>query len=63
MQVFSGEFCEVFKDTFFHRIPPVAASGIVALKCELKLLEYNRILASVVRLRMNLAVVFLKNWH
>ena len=24
-QVFSCEFCEIFKNTFFHRIPPVAA--------------------------------------
>ena len=25
-QVFSCEFCEIFKNTFFHRTPPVAAS-------------------------------------
>ena len=25
-QVFSGEFCETFKNTFFHGTPPVAAS-------------------------------------
>ena len=25
-QVFSCEFCEIFKDTFFWRTPPVAAS-------------------------------------
>ena len=25
-QVFSREFCEIFKNTFFYRIPPVAAS-------------------------------------
>ena len=26
-QVFSCEFCEISKDTFFYRTPPVAASG------------------------------------
>ena len=26
-QVFFCEFCEIFKDTFFYRTPPVAASG------------------------------------
>ena len=26
-QVFSCEFCEIFKKTFFHRTPPVAASA------------------------------------
>ena len=26
-QLFSYEFCETFKNTFFHRTPPVAASG------------------------------------
>ena len=26
-QVFSFEFCEIFNNTFFHRTPPVAASG------------------------------------
>ena len=26
-QVFSYEFCEIFKNTFFHRTPLVAASG------------------------------------
>ena len=25
-QVFSCEFCEIFKNTFFYRTPPVAAS-------------------------------------
>ena len=25
-QVFSCEFCEISKNTFFHRTPPVAAS-------------------------------------
>ena len=25
--VFSGEFCEIFKNTFFHRTPLVAPSG------------------------------------
>ena len=27
-QVFSCEFCEISKNTFFYRIPPVAASVI-----------------------------------
>ena len=27
-QVFSCEFCEISKDTFFHRKPPVAASEL-----------------------------------
>ena len=27
-QVFSCEFCEIFKNTFFYRTPPVAASDI-----------------------------------
>ena len=26
-QVFSCEFCKIFKNTFFHRTPPVAASA------------------------------------
>ena len=26
-QVFSGEFCEISKNTFFYRAPPMAASG------------------------------------
>ena len=26
-QVFSCKICEIFKNTFFYRIPPVAASG------------------------------------
>ena len=31
-QVFSCGFCEIFKNTFFHRIPPVAAcvNGILS---------------------------------
>ena len=28
LQVFSCEFCEIFKNTFFYRTPPVAASVI-----------------------------------
>ena len=28
-QVFSYEFCEISKNTFFYRTPPVAASGSV----------------------------------
>ena len=27
-QVFSCKFCEMFKNTFFNRVPPVAASEI-----------------------------------
>ena len=27
-QLFPCEFCEIFKNSFFHRTPPVAASGI-----------------------------------
>ena len=27
-QVFSSEFCEIFKNTYFYRIPLVAASEI-----------------------------------
>ena len=27
-QVFSCEFCKIFKNTFSNRIPPVAASGL-----------------------------------
>ena len=27
-QMFSCEFCEISKNTFFYRTPPVAASGI-----------------------------------
>ena len=26
VQVFSGEFCEFSKNTFFHKTPPVVAS-------------------------------------
>ena len=33
-QVFSCEFCEVFKNTFFYRAPPVAAS-----ECNEEILE------------------------
>ena len=29
-QVFPNNFCEILKNTFFHRTPPVAASGICA---------------------------------
>ena len=35
-QVFSGEFCEISKNTFFYRTPPVAASVFVkvtSVKC------------------------------
>ena len=28
-QVFSREFCEVFKNTFFHRAPLVAPSEVI----------------------------------
>ena len=29
LQVFSSEFCEISKNTFFYRTPPVAASVII----------------------------------
>ena len=35
-QVFSCEFCEIFKDTFFNRIPPVAASVNYSFSAELR---------------------------
>ena len=28
-QVFCCEFCKIFKNTFFHRLPPVAASSLM----------------------------------
>ena len=28
-QVFSCEFCEIYKDTFYYRIPLVAVSGVL----------------------------------
>ena len=31
-QVFSGELCEISKNTFFYRTPPIAASEVDALK-------------------------------
>ena len=31
-QVFSCEFCEIFKNTFFYRTPPVAASDLCWVK-------------------------------
>ena len=27
-QAFSCEFCEIYKNTFYYRTPPVAASGV-----------------------------------
>ena len=32
-QVFSFEFCKIFKSNFFHRTPPVAASVILNVLC------------------------------
>ena len=32
-QVFSCEFCQISKNTFFHRTPPVAASELVKKFC------------------------------
>ena len=32
-QVFSCEFCEIPKNTFFHRTPLVAASGLTVTVC------------------------------
>ena len=31
-QVFSCEFCEIFKNTFYYRTPPVAASAMTVFK-------------------------------
>ena len=28
-QVFSGEFCEIYKNTFYYRTPLVAGSGVL----------------------------------
>ena len=33
-QVFSCEFCEISKNTFFYRTPVVAASGQVKVTCQ-----------------------------
>ena len=30
-QVFPSEFCEIFKNTFFYRTPPVAGPGVTTL--------------------------------
>ena len=33
VQLFSCEFCEIFKNTFFHKTPPVAASvNLIVIK-------------------------------
>ena len=39
-QVFSCEYCEIFKNTFFYRAPPVAASGKIRTK-PLKLAKFQ----------------------
>ena len=41
-QVFSCEFCEISKNTFFHRTTPVAASELVK-KCCFKLFRILQI--------------------
>ena len=35
-EVFSCEFCEIFKNTFSYRTPPVAASQIIALNKDIR---------------------------
>ena len=35
-QVFSCEFCEIFKNTFFYRTPPVTASISTSSKSTIK---------------------------
>ena len=42
LEVFSCEFCEIFKNTCFYRIPPVAASilALVILKDSAPIAEY-----------------------
>ena len=32
-QVFPCEFCEIFRNTFFYRTPPMAASALASLWC------------------------------
>ena len=32
-QVFSCEFCEISRNTFSYKIPPVAASGMKSFSC------------------------------
>ena len=32
-QVFTCEFCEIFKNTFFYRTPPIATSAASILPC------------------------------
>ena len=34
-QVFSCEFCEISKNTFFHRAPPVASGGIFLINIKI----------------------------
>ena len=41
-QVFFCEFCEIFKNTFFHRTPPVAASEEAMKKIKFSLLSSTR---------------------
>ena len=41
-QVFSREFCEISKNTFFHRTPPVSASDLLK-KCCFKLFQILQI--------------------
>ena len=42
-QVFSSEFCEISKNTSFHRTPPVAASELVK-KCCFRILQIEYII-------------------
>ena len=42
LHVFSYEFCEIFKNTFFYRTPPVAASKNRSIKALLFWVIANR---------------------
>ena len=45
-QVFSSEFCEIFKNTFFYRTLPVASSGFTVKVFE-KYLRQSRTFSSL----------------
>ena len=38
-QMFSCKFCEIFQNSLFYRIPPVAASGKSTKPCTRKMIE------------------------
>ena len=48
VQVFSCEFCEISKNTFSYRTPPVAAS-------ETTVNEYSRLQGGIAKLKPNLS--------